>query len=468
MAYYYEDAIANGADPEWAAANLPRKSSTATYQPAQTAPTSTYQPSSQPMNRASTYYDPSTGKFEYTPQGYASGAAYEQAKGIAVDRLPGTPAPTAQQLYQQQVNRSKPIIDLTGNFTPEQLKSSYQPPQPQSFQDWAKGTTWSAPTSEYSPQSFTGSTGGIIKNATPTLETGGIWDWVKQTASKLTQPASASNTQGQVLTQGVSGDLMSATFPTDWLKKPVQLTPGTWDTAAKGVAANPDAPVSQTWLNQPAHLDQPGMADVLKQLNDVMAKAKYTPQPGELATLTNADVMRALNYSNQTEIPLPETIVKDSTPDEARILAEQISRYKETKEYKELQAKAAREQSDEDFYYNARRANEWYWSAEEVTQRQKQREESEAYQEAKDIEGWKEYYAVLDKVKLPYFANDYFNSTARFNELRQLWKVQGGGKSWEAWLASYDFKGKFSEMPPSERGERISLYMPSMRSTSAL
>lgn len=112
---------------------------------------------------------------------------------------------------------------------------------------------------------------------------------------------------------------------------------------------------------------------------------------------------------------------------------------------------------DEQQFYN-----EWYWSDESIEQRQKEREEWYDYQHEKQMEGWKEYYATLDTMKLYPDANEYWSDPGRFAELRRMWETSDSGLSWEAWLQQYDFEGEWYKLPPQERGEKPYLYNPRM------
>jgi len=124
---------------------------------------------------------------------------------------------------------------------------------------------------------------------------------------------------------------------------------------------------------------------------------------------------------------------------------------------------SAMQQSEKDRYIDQQRFyNEWYWSDEATAQRQKEREESYDFQQEKDLEGWKEYYATLDGMKLYSDANDYWSQAGKFAELRRKWETSGGGQSWEDWLKSYDFEGEWYAKPPAERGEKKYIYSPRM------
>ena len=118
MAYTYEQAMERGADPGWAARYLPR-----------TAP-ATY--------RGGTYFNPDAGRFEYTPTGYSSGAAYEESRWGEQTRLPGWQPPTAAQQQQMAINRRQPIYVRGQPYGPGQpyyQPSTYAPAQQQGA-DW--------------------------------------------------------------------------------------------------------------------------------------------------------------------------------------------------------------------------------------------------------------------------------------------------------------------------------------------
>jgi hypothetical protein len=92
--------------------------------------------------------------------------------------------------------------------------------------------------------------------------------------------------------------------------------------------------------------------------------------------------------------------------------------------------------------------NQWYWRQEAIEQRRKEREESWEYSHEKDLEGWKEYYAMLDSMKLYPDANDYWSLPGKFSELRRKWETTGGSMSWDAWLKQFDFEGEWYKLPP--------------------
>jgi hypothetical protein len=106
--------------------------------------------------------------------------------------------------------------------------------------------------------------------------------------------------------------------------------------------------------------------------------------------------------------------------------------------------------------------NEWYWSDEATAQRQKEREESYEYYQEKDLEGWKEYYAALDAMKLYPDASEYWSQAGKFAELRRKWETSGAGLSWDAWLQQFDFEGEWYALPPQERVEKPYIYSPRM------
>jgi len=106
-------------------------------------------------------------------------------------------------------------------------------------------------------------------------------------------------------------------------------------------------------------------------------------------------------------------------------------------------------QSEKDRYIDQQNFyNEWYWSDEAIAQRQKEREESYEYYHEKDLEGWKEYYAILDAMKLYPDAYEYWSQPGKFAELRRKWEISGIGLPWEQWLAQFDFEGAWYKLPP--------------------
>lgn len=132
------------------------------------------------------------------------------------------------------------------------------------------------------------------------------------------------------------------------------------------------------------------------------------------------------------------------------------------------QVKDAIAQGKEDADYLASQQRYWnyYWSAEAVANRNQQREESAAWSEQKDLEGWAEYYANLDSLKMNPLIDNYFESPTQFAELRRRWQTSGSGMAWGDWLKQYDFKGEWYMRSPSDRGERPAVFAPRMRSTS--
>jgi len=92
--------------------------------------------------------------------------------------------------------------------------------------------------------------------------------------------------------------------------------------------------------------------------------------------------------------------------------------------------------------------NEHYWSADAVAQRKAERDESYAYSREKDNEGWSEYYATLDSMKINADANEYWSQPGKFAELRRKWETSDSGLSWDAWLKQFDFEGEWYKLPP--------------------
>jgi hypothetical protein len=124
---------------------------------------------------------------------------------------------------------------------------------------------------------------------------------------------------------------------------------------------------------------------------------------------------------------------------------------------------SAMTQSEKDRYIDQQKFyDEWYWSDEATAQRQKERDESYAYSQEKANEGWAEYYATLDAMKLYPDANDYWEQPGKFAELRRQWETSGSGLSWDAWLQQFDFEGEWYAKPPQERGEKKYIYSPRM------
>lgn len=120
-------------------------------------------------------------------------------------------------------------------------------------------------------------------------------------------------------------------------------------------------------------------------------------------------------------------------------------------------------QSEKDRYIDQQQFyNEWYWSDEAIAQRQKEREENYAYNQEKDLEGWKEYYAILDTMKLYPDASEYWSQSGKFAELRRKWETSDSGLSWDAWLQQFDFEGEWYALAPQERGEKKYVYSPRM------
>jgi hypothetical protein len=121
------------------------------------------------------------------------------------------------------------------------------------------------------------------------------------------------------------------------------------------------------------------------------------------------------------------------------------------------------QQSEQERYIDQQRFyNEWYWSDEATAQRQKEREESYEYYQEKDLEGWKEYYAILDTMKLYPDASEYWSQAGKFAELRRKWETSGAGMTWDVWLQQFDFEGEWYALPPQERGEKKYIYSPRM------
>lgn len=120
-------------------------------------------------------------------------------------------------------------------------------------------------------------------------------------------------------------------------------------------------------------------------------------------------------------------------------------------------------QSEKDRYIEQQRFyNEWYWSEEAVAQRAKEREESWEYYHEKDLEGWGDYYNMLDGMKLYPDAYEYWSQPGKFQELRRKWETTGGGVDWNTWLQQFDFEGEWYRLSPTERGEKPYIYNPRM------
>ncbi len=104
-----------------------------------------------------------------------------------------------------------------------------------------------------------------------------------------------------------------------------------------------------------------------------------------------------------------------------------------------------------------------YWSDEEVNQRQAQWEEYYQWQQSKDLEGWSDYYKLLNNLKMSPEMNDYYSQTAVFNELKRKWQTSGSKLAWSQWLAQFNFNEDWGSKRPSDRGERPGVYNPRLK-----
>ena len=125
-------------------------------------------------------------------------------------------------------------------------------------------------------------------------------------------------------------------------------------------------------------------------------------------------------------------------------------------------------QTEADYWTNWQTDVDHYWDSREVTDRNARREESWEWSNNKSLEGWAEYYATLDSLKMAPFMNEWASSTAMFNELRQKWQTIGGGQSWTDFLNGYDFFSKWFEQRPEARGEKPTAFAPILQGVSKL
>ncbi len=140
--------------------------------------------------------------------------------------------------------------------------------------------------------------------------------------------------------------------------------------------------------------------------------------------------------------------------------------YWDTIPYKEPEKTAG--QKEAEYWADWQTDYNHYWSPQQVAARDKQRQDSWEWSHNKDLEGWSEYYASLNVLKLPPYMSEWASSTTMFNDLRRIWETAGGGQSWEGFLANYDFWGKWYARKPSERGERPTAFAPIMTQVSKL
>ena len=127
------------------------------------------------------------------------------------------------------------------------------------------------------------------------------------------------------------------------------------------------------------------------------------------------------------------------------------------------QDKVRQEQGDEQWLHNQERYQEWYWSQEQIDNRQKEREEYYNWQHEKELEGWEEYYTVLEGLQLDPLANEHFDNSAMFAKLRREWETTGADVPWSDWLSSFDFEGEWYSMAPQRRGERAGVMAPRLK-----
>ena len=118
------------------------------------------------------------------------------------------------------------------------------------------------------------------------------------------------------------------------------------------------------------------------------------------------------------------------------------------------------------FLESARRSMDWYWSPEQTQHREKQREESYEFQRAKDLEGWKEYYAFIGSQHLPSQADEHFAMPSTFSEHRRRWEAGGKKGTWQNYLNTLNFREEWSLRGPRRTQEQAGLMagrMTSMR-----
>ncbi len=129
--------------------------------------------------------------------------------------------------------------------------------------------------------------------------------------------------------------------------------------------------------------------------------------------------------------------------------------------------KKKEEQTEAEYWTEWQKDYNHYWDPRQVAQRNSQREDSWQWSRNKELEGWAEYYGVLDKLKLAPFANEFFDSPTQFNDLRRRWETTSG-KSWEQFLKDYDFISHWYQQRPTERGERPAAFAPALTAVSRL
>ena len=134
--------------------------------------------------------------------------------------------------------------------------------------------------------------------------------------------------------------------------------------------------------------------------------------------------------------------------------------------YQPPEKKAA--QTEIDYWENWQTDVNHYWDSREVADRNARREESWEWSHSKDLEGWGEYYASLDSLKLTPFMNEWASSTAMFNELRKVWETTARGQTWTDFLKGYDFFSKWFEQRPEARGEKPTAFAPILQGASRL
>jgi len=327
------------------------------------------------------------------------------------------------------------------------------------------------------PESYTGQVGGITKQAKPRLWEGDIWQStpIRQATAAFGNVFKPKPVEAQPAQQPAPTAQPQST-------QQVSVVPDKWDRAAQFALRNPQDLGALKWLALPANLDSPEMSEFKAKVDAIWAaKGK---KPPSYKGMTNSQLIDILKYKPAKQPTATDIIegfedslsflTKSSAVEEdywsPEAIKERERKYVESRQRENWWHWSPQEQQQRqmEFEESARRQNQWYWSPDEVAQRQRQREESKAWQEAQEIEGWPEYFSVLDSLSLPYFADEYFRDTQRFNDLRRLWQAKGGGVPWAQWLQSFDFKSEWSKLPPSQRGELVAKFAPSARGESQL
>lgn len=158
--------------------------------------------------------------------------------------------------------------------------------------------------------------------------------------------------------------------------------------------------------------------------------------------------------------------------DEVGATGDPVLKYKGWKQvtpYKEKEETTTKKTKQEELLERQEEANlnyEFYWKAEQIAQRNKQREESWEWSHNKNLEGYAEFFDIMDELKINPEADQYFKT--QFDELRLEWETSGSGLSWEEWLRQYDFMGEWYSRSPYKRGERPATFAPRMRTVAGL